>query len=118
MFCEGALAKLISGASSPKFGDLGFYGFYWFCQCFLLLGKESIGKTNVFASVPSQNIGKTNVFALVPSQNIGFTNVFARVPSQNIGFTNAFLPEEQKTLAKPIKTIKTKISKLWAGDSN
>ena len=42
-FCEGALAKLISGASSPKFGDLGFYGFYWFCQCFLLLGLKNIG---------------------------------------------------------------------------
>ena len=47
MFCEGALAKLISGASSPKFGDVGFYGFYWFCQCFLLLGLKNIGKTNV-----------------------------------------------------------------------
>ena len=34
-----------------------------------------------------------------------------------MGFTNVFLPEEQKTLAKPMKTIKTKISKLWAGDS-
>ena len=37
--------------------------------------------------------------------------------AQNIGFTNVFLPEEQKTFGKPIKTIKTKISKLWAGDS-
>ena len=42
MFCEGALAKLISGASSPWFGDLGFYGFYWSCQCCLLLGLKKM----------------------------------------------------------------------------
>ena len=53
-----------------------FFGFYWFCPCFLLLGKENIGKPNVFARAPSQNIGKTNVFASAPSQNIGLTNVF------------------------------------------
>ena len=43
--------------------------------------------------------------------------MFEGTNAENIGFTNVFLPEEQKTLAKPIKTIKTKISKLWAGDS-
>ena len=66
----------------------------------------------MFSAPRAENIGKTNVFARAPSQNIGKTNVLGRRPCKNMGFTNVFLPEEQKTLAKPIKTIKTKISKL------
>ena len=63
-------------------------GFYWFCQCFLLLGLKNIGKTNVFARAPSQNIGKNQCFCKGAFTKHWFYQCFSALGAENIGKTN------------------------------
>ena len=72
-----------------------------------------IGFANVFCSSGRKTLVKPMFFALVPSQKHWFYQCFLHgCLHKTLVLPMFFSPRSRKTLAKPIKTIKTKIFKL------